>query len=188
MGRTTIAVNDEVAAKLSEESKKRNITEYSLANQLLETELRLLNSSMDAEDVESSAILSQFVKSMDGLPLPVEIIGELTEYIYKKDKKWLEDVWYNLGKKLGAYVRTYVFDVKELESQAKHIIKFVPIKLVKVDTENEKSLKISLIGAWSFTSLSFCIAQVLKGIVETYGYKLKNLEYGKGFVTVKASI
>ncbi len=182
VGRTTIAVSDEIAARLLRESKKRKITEYALANKLLENELNLMDKNMESQDIEASIMLAQFVKDMGSLPLPAEVIGEITEQVYRVDKEWLGNIWFNLGKKLGTYMHAYVSDIREIENHSKQIIRFVPIKLVKVESKTENSLTITIIGSWTSSSLSYCIGQTLNGIMETYSYKMKNLRFGNGFL------
>ncbi len=184
MGRTTLAVNDDIATKLAREAKKRKTTEYALANKLLATELSLMDRNMEPQDMEASIILAQFVKDMGSMPVPAEIIGEITERMYEIDRDWLGSIWFDLGKKLGTYMHAYLSGIDEIEDSANQMIRFVPVKLVKVKSKTPDSITISVIGLWNSSSLSFCIGQTLNGMLEAYDYKLKDLKFGNGFVTI----
>lgn len=186
MGRTTLAVNDDIATRLAREAKKRKTTEYALANKLLATELSLMDKNMEPQDMEASIILAQFVKDMGSLPVPAEIVGEITERMYKIDRDWLGSIWFDLGKKLGTYMHAYLTDLSEIEDNANQIIRFVPVKLVKVNSKTQNSVTISVIGLWTSSSLSFCIGQTLNGMLEAYNYKLKEMKFGNGFVTINS--
>jgi hypothetical protein len=187
MGRTTLAVDDKIAKKLLAITRTKNVSEFSLVNRMIETFISITDTGAELDSLITSLQLADFVKSMNSFPLPEDTVQAMVDRLYEVDRDWLKKIWAELGKKLGAYARTKLKDLSELEGKAADFIKLVPIRYVKVESSDNSNVNISItvLGGWK-EPFSFCMGNVIDGFLEAFGYDTKEIRTGAGFVIISA--
>ena len=105
MGRTNIAVDDDVAEELSLEASKENKTQYALANEILSSVLEVTKSGGDPKQVFPSWKFVSMMKDVGCLVLPGDLVEKLVLKMYGIDKDWLLTAWYEEGARLGAFLK-----------------------------------------------------------------------------------
>jgi len=187
MGRTTLAVDDKIAEKLHAITRTKNVTEFSLVNSMIETFISITETGTELDSLIPALQLAHFVKSMNSFPLPEDTVEAMVNRLYEEDKDWLKKIWAELGKKLGAYARTKLKDLSELEGKAAGFIKLVPIRYVSVESSDNPnaSIYITALGGWK-EPLSFCMGNVIEGFLEAFDYDVKEIRTGAGFVVISA--
>ncbi|MDA4128290.1 MAG: hypothetical protein OK422_02330 [Thaumarchaeota archaeon] len=189
MARTNIAVDEATADSLADEATKENKSLYALTNEALAAVLRVCEYGGTPREVYPSWRFSRILKDTDAIPLPGDLMEELTKKIYSTDKDWLLSQWFGEGKRIGSYLRMYAEDFKELVSRVDEVQAFLPVKRVEFERKEEQekiNITVRVIGAGLSHESTSCSEQFLRGILSAYPYKIVSSRISEGMIEVRA--
>jgi len=184
--RKTVAVDKELAEKLSEVAKKEGKTIFSFINDLIKSAIdssEIKESFVDVLDMHKSFNLARDVGfTLTPLKLENHALSLVFEDEGKKEK--LIDQWYNWGSWLGNYVKAR-FPGEEFEYIIK-ISKTIFISGEVFEFENSgNAVTIRIYGNVMGEERTTLIAKAFEGIFHEFGYKTDIKDVSRGICRLK---
>ena len=191
MPRTNIAISDDVADRLSEQALRRNKTLYAFANESLMAVISVCDLSGEPSEVLPSWKMGRMLKDIDAVPLPGDLLEKILKKLYQADEEWLLKTWFEEGKRIGNYLGMAYQELTGLAQAAVEFKGLLPLKRIEfrmVDTpETRGQLVVRAIGAGLSSEATECAEQFIRGVVDAYGWVVKNIKTSEGIIEVRVS-
>ncbi|NHI91529.1 MAG: hypothetical protein EAX96_03430 [Candidatus Lokiarchaeota archaeon] len=180
--RKTVAVDKELAEKLSDIAKREGKTIFSYINDLIKSA------------IESAEIKESFVEILEKqknfnlttdvgftlTPLKLENFSLSIVFNDEINKNKLLNQWHNWGSWLGNYIKAR-FPKEEFEyiKRISNAI-FVSGEVFEIDDNNINELTIRIYGNVMGEERTYCLAAAYEGIFEEFGYKTTLKDVSRG--------
>src|SRR5437870_5786981 len=102
--RTNISVDEVVSKALSDEATREKKSQYGLANEILESSLKMCAEGGSPKEIYPSWKFLRLSKEIDTVPLPGSLVEKMVRKLYASDREWLLQGWFDEGKRVGAYL------------------------------------------------------------------------------------
>jgi hypothetical protein len=186
--RTTVAINESTARRLSELSRRNKMVVSALATEALEVTCDAMDMGFTPGDLRDLIVILKLASFIDPALLPMDVVEKLI-VIASRDAGTLNSLiedFRQLGARIASTIISYYgtpSNVEELLKTLTVISKISAFKEVKT-TRRDATLEISIIGSWKTEETSKLIEAFVKGAFETLGYNIKETYVGVGSLKV----
>jgi len=183
--RKTFVAREDLTQRISEMAKRRGYSLYDMVNEVFELTVKAEDSGVNLRNaVEEHAVLKTAKEA--GFILCMESLWyDMTELAYKKAKAKTLKSWFNAGVWLAKrYVTSENADPfeafkRDLEAFTWNTPEFNIEK-------TEKQVSVRIISSRFPESYTLLYEAFLKGVLETFGYKIVDKEVERGGIRLKA--
>jgi hypothetical protein len=191
MPRTNISIADEIADGLSEQALKRNKTLYAFANESLEAVISVCKLSGEPSEVLPSWKMGRMLKEVDAVPLPGDLLEKIIKKLYETERDWLLKTWFAEGRRIGSYLSMGYQELPNLAQAAVEFQGLLPLRRLEfrnVETTDSKTqMAVRAIGAGISMEATTCAEQFIRGVVDAYGWTVKNSKTAEGMIELQVS-
>ena len=191
MPRTNISIADDVAEKMSEEAMKRHKTLYAFANESLEAVVGVCRLSGEPDEILPSWKLGKMLKEVDAVPVPGDVLEKLVRKLYGAEKEWLLGVWFAEGERIGNYLRMGYPELSGLAQAAVEFRGLLPLRRLEFRSVDEGGTKgqlvVRAVGAGQSAETTACAEQFIRGVIESYSFKVRGSRTSEGIIELKVS-
>jgi len=190
LGRTNIAVDEQIADALADEATRENKSLYALTNEALSAVLRVCEYSGTPRELYPTWRWGRILKDTDAIPLPGGLMEKIMKKAYAADKAWLLGEWRDEGRRVGEYLHMYAEKFDELIPRVEELQGLLPVKRVEIehkfDAQQKGTVTIRVIGAGFSQETTECTEHFLMGILSAYPYKILSNRISQGIIEVIA--
>ena len=192
MGRTNIAVSDQIASTLSKVAERQNKTSFGLANECLDTSLKILENGGSPDEIYAAWIMNRIGKDVGafqfvGRNLMERLVAQLAR---SDDRAAVSKIWYEAGKNTGVYIKMCfptLDDVGDLMHRAKQSFTIGRVEWEKLPQKTEEQggdeFLVSAIAPLSSELLGY-IAEFWRGLLEVYGIHVLEIRVSSGAASI----
>jgi hypothetical protein len=187
--RTNISVDEAVAKTLSDEATRENKSQYALANEILESALKMCAEGGSPKEIYPSWRFLRLSKEIDTVPLPGSLMEKMIRKLYASERDWLLQSWFDEGKRVGAYLRMLSDRIDELSGVVGEFQNFLPVKRIefgKIEEAGKSGIFVRAIGAGLSTESTTCAERFISGIVSSYSLRVTNSRVSEGIIEIRA--
>lgn len=187
MPRSSIAVDESLADALSDEARKENKTLYALANESLESVLKVCREDGTPREVYHSWRFSRMLKDMDSVPLPGDLVEKTIKKLYQTDNEWLMKTWFEEGQRIGSYLHMFAPTVGDLSKVVQEFLQagLLPVKRLEIREVEKNELRVRAVGVGLSEESTKCAEQLISGVVSTYSLNVTRREISEGIIELK---
>jgi len=185
MARMSLAVESSLGEELSQMAKKKNMTLYALTNEIIEAGLEAMNEGMDLEFLRDLWKTYRVLRDFDAILLPSEFMDSLLSRLYDKDREFLLNSFYKLGREVGKYLKILADTPEQLFQLGHKLLKFYPLKTVNVKNTGPETYEVSAFGVGGTIESTQCVFELAKGIFEEFKLRIEESDISKGLLRLK---
>lgn len=178
-------MESELGEELSQLAKKKNMTLYALTNEIIEAGLEAINEGMDLNFLKDLWKTYRVLKDFDAILLPSEFMDSILSRLYEKDREFLLNSFYKLGREVGKYLRILADTPDQLFELAYKLLKFYPLKTVNIRNLGPSLYEINAFGVGGTIESTECVFELARGIFEEFKLKIVESEISKGLLRLK---
>ncbi len=190
MARTNISVDEGISKALSDEATRENKSQYGLANEILESALKICGEGGNPREIYPSWRFLHLSKEIDSVPLPGSLVEKMVKKLCAFDREWLFQAWFDEGSRVGAYLKMFSTKIDELSGVIGEFQSFLPVKRIefeKVEGETGKSeFFVRAVGAGLSTESTTCAERFISGIISSYSLRVTSSKISEGIIEVRA--
>jgi len=187
MYRSTLSVNGELAKELLVLARERNMTLFSLTNQILETAILLMRSGVEFQDFKNLVSVLKILRDVDAVVIPSDFLDKLIADLYKSNQKEVQGAFKQLGMDLAEYLKLEAPDIMKLISLAQTLSRLFPLKRVNLKRLNDSTYELSAVGVGGRLESTTCVYHFVEGVLERYGYAVRDKTISRSLITVRFS-
>jgi hypothetical protein len=186
--RTTVAISEVTARRLSELSRKHKIVISALATEALEVACDAIDMGFTPRDLRDLIVILKLASFIDPVLLPIDVVEKLVS-MTSRDLGVFDTLlrdFNQLGARVASAVISYYgapANVEELLKTLTVVSKLSAFKEVKAVRRGEE-LEVSIIGSWKTLETSRLIEAFVRGAFETLGFTIKETYVGVGSLRV----
>jgi acyl CoA:acetate/3-ketoacid CoA transferase len=184
--RVNIAVAKEVAELLANTAEELGMTQYALANQILEVGLELIREGYGVAQIREIAKFYKVMTELESVPVPGRLLDRLIVEMYKENPEVVTRAWCEAGRMLAAYIKAVFGSLEEAVKLVPHVARVVPARRFEVKTENGEFLMDTIGVGYSLESVQ-ATASAVKCLLEELNYEVKEVFTAPGILRVKAT-
>jgi len=185
MGRMSLAVESNLGEELSQLAKKKNMTLYALTNEVIEVGIEAMNEGMDIDFLRDLWKTYRILRDFDAILLPSEFMDNLLSKLYEKDRDFLLNSFYKLGREVGKYIRILADTPEQLFQLGNKLLKFYPLKTVNIKSIGPGLYEVSAFGVGGVIESTQCVFELARGIFEEFRLRIVESEVSKGLLRLK---
>jgi len=185
MGRMSLAVESNIGEELSQLAKKKNMTLYALTNEIIEAGIEAINEGMDIDFLRDLWKTYRILRDFDAILLPSEFMDNLLSKLYEKDRDFLLNSFYKLGREVGKYIRILADTPEQLFQLGNKLLKFYPLKTVNIKNIGPGLYEVNAFGVGGVIESTQCVFELAKGIFEEFRLRIIESEVSKGLLRLK---
>jgi hypothetical protein len=196
MPRSNIAVDEKIGFEISDEATKANKTLFAFVNESLDADLKVYKEGGAPSDIYSSWRFAQIMKDVDAIPIPGNLLEKMIKRSFEKpeEKAWLLKVWFDEGRKLGAYLHLSAPEISELTAEVTALQEMLPVKRIELKRstrssvegkEEDSRLVIRAVGAGLSIESTDCAEQFLEGIISAYSLRIVSSKISEGIIELE---
>ncbi len=187
--RTNISVDEAISRALSDEAARGNRSQYGLANEILESALKICEEGGSPKEIYPSWRFLRLSKEIDTVPLPGSLVEKMVRKLYASERDWLLQSWFDEGKRVGAYLRMLSDRIDELPGVVGEFQNFLPVKRIefgRIEEAGKSGIFVRAIGAGLSTESTTCAERFISGIASSYSLRVTNSRISEGIIEVRA--
>ncbi len=188
MGRTNIAVTEEVAATLAEQAKKENKSLYALANECLQASLKITKYGGRTSEIHPAWLFAHFLKDLGTPFVPGELIDKMVQKLQVTEPEWLLKAWHDAGSKMGLYFQLHYPLTEDLYLAIQDLQDVIPLRrfeLKQTQEGGQTRFIVTLVSGYSQEFIA-CLEQLIRGLIEAYPLMTVNSRIAEGIVELTA--
>lgn len=185
MARMSLAVESTLGEELSQLAKKKNMTVYALTNEIIEAGLEVINEGVELDFLKDLWKTYRILKDFDAILLPSEFMDNLLSRLYEKDRDFLLNSFYRLGRDVGRYLRILADKPEQLFELGHKLLRFYPLKTVNIKNIGPSLYEVNAFGVGGTIESTQCVFELAKGIFEEFRLKIIDSEVSKGLIRLK---
>jgi hypothetical protein len=188
LGRTNIAISDEIAEKVSLEADRENKTLYGFANECFESLTKIFNERGRIEEVFPYWLQTKMSKEFSGLPLtPRFLLDSIIRAFYGRDKETLLKLSFESGGMLGNYFKLRAKNLDGLKELIDVVGSPNPARLMElIKTEDHGSTKYIfryITGISDETTI--CLEKYFSGMLSVFSTDFTSRIQSSGIVEIE---
>jgi acyl CoA:acetate/3-ketoacid CoA transferase len=184
--RVNIAVSKDVADLLANTAEELGMTQYALANQILEVGLELIREGYGVAQIREIAKFYKVMTELESVPVPGRLLDRLIVEMYRENPEVVARAWCEAGRMLAAYIKAIFGGLEEAVKLVPHVAKAVPARRFEVKTENGEFFMDTIGVGYSLESVQ-ATASAVKCLLEELNYEVKEVVTAPGILRVKAT-
>ncbi|RLI25480.1 MAG: hypothetical protein DRO52_03970 [Candidatus Hecatellales archaeon] len=183
MNRKLLAVRADIAEKLSEMAKRKNLTLFSLVSEALEQLLKAENRGESLQKICENHQTISAARKAGFILIPESLWISLIEKNFKSEGKAMAQAWREAGEWLGHYFKTIDPELTP-QSLAERLVRGIlwSISEFTVSQGDDGTITMKCIGFRCPPTYTTLLASFLTGLMEALGYSLKSKEISKGII------
>jgi len=185
LGRSSIAVSDEIASELSNYASIKNQTSYALANESLGAALKIYERGGTADEIYEAWVMNHIGKDIHAFQwIGRDLMERLIHKLGQLDPEDCSHIWSDAGYNFGVYLQICypsIEDVLSLTAMLKQSFNIGRVSLIERDQEEDQIYTLSVVTSFSEESLK-CLADYWKGLLSAYGLQVKESRIATGSV------
>ncbi len=186
MPRTTVAVDDSIAKRISTLAKRFNLVISSFSSEALSVAGDLLEMGMMPRDLKKLMVAMKIASFVDPVILPMDLFESLVTKACMCGEPCIEKLdeevalW---GKRVGSIIKGYYEgDIESLIETVSKASKVFALKEVSVDKIAPNTMKIKLVGAGRSEITTRITYTFIKNLFEELGYNVSLNSMGVGVI------
>jgi hypothetical protein len=186
--RTTVAISETTARRLSELSRRHKIVISALATEALEVACDAMDMGFTPRDLRDLIVILKLASFIDPVLLPIDVVEKLV-LMASRDSGVFDTLLRDFNQ-LGARVASAAISYYGAPANIEELLKTLTIasklsafKEVRAVRRGEE-LEVSIIGSWKTFETSRLIEAFVRGAFETLGYTVKEAYVGVGSLKV----
>jgi len=186
--RTTVAISEATARRLSELSRRHKIVISALATEALEVACDAMDMGFTPRDLRDLIVILKLASFIDPVLLPIDVVEKLV-LMASRDSGVFDTLLRDFNQ-LGARVASAAISYYGAPANVEELLKTLAIasklsafKEVRAVRRGEE-LEVSIIGSWKTFETSRLIEAFVRGAFETLGYTVKEAYVGVGSLKV----
>jgi hypothetical protein len=186
--RTTVAISEATARRLSELSRRHKIVISALATEALEVACDAMDMGFTPRDLRDLIVILKLASFIDPVLLPIDVVEKLV-LMASRDSGVFDTLLRDFNQ-LGARVASVAISYYGAPANIEELLKTLTIasklsafKEVRAVRRGEE-LEVSIIGSWKTFETSRLIEAFVRGAFETLGYTVKEAYVGVGSLKV----
>ena len=191
LGRSNIAVSDEIAAELSQRAEKDGKTVFALTNECLGASLRICASGGSPEEIYGAWKMNRIGKDIGALQwvgrnLMERLVREFAPLDPEKFAKMWQDAGYNFGVYMQVCFPT-IDDVASLIGQLKQSFNIGRIDFIEAEKNSQNGsseYSLNVVSSYSAELLTY-VSAYCRGILSSYGLDLVESNIASGVVRLR---
>jgi len=184
--RVNIAVSKEVADLLANTAEELGMTQYALANQILEVGLELIREGYGVAQIREIAKFYKVMTELESVPVPGRFLDRLIVEMYRENPEVVARAWCEVGRMLAAYIKAVFGGLEEAVKLVPHVAKAVPARRFEVKTENGEFFMDTIGVGYSPESVQ-ATADAVRCLLEELNYEVKEVVTAPGILRVKVT-
>lgn len=182
--RTTVAISENTARRLSEISRRHRLVISALATEALEVACDAMDMGFRPRDLRDLIVILKLASFIDPVLLPMDVIEKLVNVASRDEVvfRGLIEEFESLGSRVASIAVSYYgapSDVEKLLEMISVVSKVSAFKEVKTVRKNGL-LEVSVIGSWRSREISVLIEAFIRGVFRTLGFKIRDVYIGVG--------
>jgi len=179
-------VSKEVADHLANTAEELGMTQYALANQILEVGLELIRGGYGVAQIKEIAKFYKVMTELESVPVPGRLLDKLIVEMYRENPEVVARAWCEVGRMLAAYIKAVFGGLEEAVKLVPHVAKVVSARRFEVKTENGEFLMDTIEVDYSLESVQ-ATAKAVRCLLEELNYEVKEVVTAPGILRVKAT-
>ena len=190
-GRSNIAVNDDIASRLTRAAERADKTAYAFANECLDAALKISESGGDNDEIYSAWVMNRIGKDVGAL----QFVGRnLLERLVKDfglfDPEKFSQIWYQAGYNFGVYLQICFPKIEEVVSLVSQLRKSFNIGRVTFEEDQRQesggglTFTLTVVSSSSLELLSH-LAEYWRGLLSAYGLEVADTKIAEGAVRIR---
>ena len=182
--RKMLAADEDIANKIVEMAKRREWTVYQTVNEILEQALRADGMGFFLADVVDEREMIEKAKKM-GFTFAVEnLLYDVVDMAYTKDKKRLSEMWLEVGRWYGKFFSSRADDGVDAFTEAMGLLT-LGNSVFKIEKGRGNSVSVSCVGEGFTPGFTEVYSLFMEGIFEALGMELVNKENSDGIIRLR---
>jgi hypothetical protein len=144
-----------------------------------------MNEGMDIDFLRDLWKTYRILRDFDAILLPSEFMDNLLSKLYEKDRDFLLNSFYKLGREVGKYIRILADTPEQLFQLGNKLLKFYPLKTVNIKSIGPGLYEVSAFGVGGVIESTQCVFELAKGIFEEFRLRIVESEVSKGLLRLK---
>lgn len=185
MARINIAVDAGLAQDLAEEARRQNKTLYALANEAVETYLKLSRMGKTPEQVVTIVRGFELLRALSAVPIPETLLDRVLQVAFRCSREELLRAWREEGRVFGELLKSEADRLEGLAELVKRFRELLPVSMIEVNLQDER-VEVIMTGTGYSVESATCTSEGLKGFLEAFNLEVERAEVAGGFVKVEA--
>lgn len=182
--RKMLAADEDIANKIVEMAKRREWTVYQTVNEILEQALRADGMGFFLADVVDEREMIEKAKKM-GFTFAVEnLLYDVVDMAYTKDKKRLSEMWLEVGRWYGKFFSSRADDGVDAFTEAMGLLT-LGNSVFKIEKGRGNSVSVSCVGEGFTPGFTEVYSLFMEGVFEALGMELVNKENSDGIIRLR---
>lgn len=178
-------VDDDVFEDVSVQAHKQGRTLYAFMNETLSVMARICEGGGNPAELFEMWRLISNLKLLEVITLPSDFVDDLISELYQTDKEALLRKASELGSRLVEPLQIIAGDINDLIQLAQDLKLILPIKELKVSTNEESgSIEMIVLGAGRRIASTEACSSFLNAVLIGYGYSIVKQEVDLGTIRV----
>ncbi|MHC1589512.1 MAG: hypothetical protein ACXQTQ_00930 [Candidatus Hecatellaceae archaeon] len=186
MNRKLLAVRADIAEKLSEMAKRKNLTLFSLVSEALEQLLKAERRGESLQRIFENHLTLLAAREAGFILIPESLWISLMEKTFESEGKTMAEAWKEAGEWLGRYFKT-VDPGLTPQTLAERLVRGIlwSISEFTIASGDDGTITMKCIGFRCPPSYTLLLANFLTGLMTALGYGLKSRELARGIILLK---
>ncbi len=188
MPRTTVAVDDTTAKRISMLAKKFNLIISSFSSEALSVAGDLLEMGMMPRDLRKLVVAMKIASFIDPIILPMDLFESMIKKASLCGEPCLEELNEEMilwGKRVGSIVKGYYEgDIESLVEAVSKASKVFALKEISVERMAPNTMEIKLVGVGKSELTTRLTYMFVKSFFEELGYKVSLDSMGIGAIKI----
>jgi len=190
LGRSSIAVSDEVASELSKAASKSGKTSYALANECLGQALKICSEGGEPDEIYGDWKMTKIGREVGSLQwIGRDLVEETVHEIALVEPQKLVRIWHKAGYNFGIYLQICFPEIKDVVTLVNQLQKSFTIGRVKFVEQNSpvvqegQSYTLGIVAANSAEFLHY-LAEFWRGLLSAYGLEVIDSKVTSGALKI----
>jgi hypothetical protein len=187
LGRSNIAVSDEIALRLSEIAEREGKTAYALANECLDEALKVCEKGGRPNEIYGAWIMNHIGKDIVAFQwIGKNLMEQMIADFGRVDPPKFKKMWYDAGYNFGVYLQMCfptIENLAELVMQLRQSFNIGRVELVEGNEEG-RTYTLTVFSSYSAEMLSH-ISEFYRGIFSAYGLSIVDSKIVTGVIRLR---
>ena len=190
MGRTNIAVDDEIASRLSKIAEREGKTSFALANECLGASLQICENNGRAEEIFGAWKMNRIGKEVGAFQwIGRNLMEQLVREFGMSDPEKFSKIWKDAGHNFGVYLQICFPDIEDVLSLVKQLKQSFNIGRVELvertpdSNQYDHVFALNIVSSLSAELLTF-LAEFWRGLFSAYGLEIFDSNIAVGVVRI----
>jgi hypothetical protein len=188
MPRTTVAVDDTIAKRISALARRFNLVLSSFSSEALSVAGDLLEMGLMPRDLKKLTTVMKIASFIDPIVLPMELFESLVKKASMCGEQCIKELdgeMESWGKRVASIIKGYYEDdIESLIDAVSKASKVFALREISVERFTQNSMEIKLVGVGKSELTTRLTYTFIKGLFEGLGYKVSLESMGIGIIKI----